>query len=192
MKVNGPSFRSAGKYGKLRIVDPKTGCLLLDKEKGFAILKATMRKGMLANGVARPEIEQFLELLDNDKALEKEKGADPVEEIVSLFNARRHQLRERMTRDIEVALQRRTAVERNAQAAVRAAEENMRAVEERLRAAEESTRAAEDRLRAAEESMRAAEQGMRDERDKRIAAEKELYGKPEHHALKQVMLSVSA
>jgi hypothetical protein len=159
MKVDGPSVRSAGKYGKLRIVDPKTGRLLFDKGNGLVLLKTTMRKGMLENGVARPEIEQFLDLLDSDNVLwlrdEKEKGHDPVEEIVTLFKARRHQIRERMVRDIEVVLQRTMAVERKAQAAVQAAEEKTRAAEESMRAERDKRIAAENRAQAAEEELRA-------------------------------------
>ncbi|KAJ7677375.1 hypothetical protein B0H14DRAFT_977891 [Mycena olivaceomarginata] len=172
MKVDGPSVRSAGKYGKLRIVDPKTGRLLFDRGNSLVLLKTTMRKGMLENGVARPEIEQFLDLLDIDNALwlrdEKEKGPDPVEEIVALFKARRHQIRERMVRDIEFVLLRTMAVERKAQAAVQAAEERTRAAEERMRAAEESMRVERDKRIAAENRAQAVEEELRAEREKRV------------------------
>jgi hypothetical protein len=173
MKADGPSVRSAGKYGKLRIVDPKTGRLLFGKDNSLVLLKKTMRQGMMENGVALPEIEQFLKLLDSDNALwsrdEKEKGTDPVEEIVALFKMRRHQIRERMIRDIEVALERKMAVERKAQAAVQAAEERARAAvqaaEERAQAA---VQAAEERAQAAEKRTRAVEEELRAERERRV------------------------
>ncbi|KAJ7734716.1 hypothetical protein B0H14DRAFT_3517065 [Mycena olivaceomarginata] len=158
MKADGPSVRSAGKYGKLRIVDPKTGRLLFGKDNSLVLLKKTMRQGMMEK---------------RDNALwsrdEKEKGTDPVEEIVALFKMRRHQIRERMIRDIEVALERKMAVERKAQAAVQAAEERARAAvqaaEERAQAA---VQAAEERAQAAEKRTRAVEEELRAERERRV------------------------
>ncbi|KAJ7820475.1 hypothetical protein B0H13DRAFT_2130136 [Mycena leptocephala] len=177
LRTEARGFRLAGKYGKLSLVDPRTGRLLLGEGNKLNDLKKAMRKGMIKNGVPEADVGQFLELLDRDNAAwsrdenrvdEKVTGSDPIGAIVALFEARRKQIRERMLRDITVAWERRTALERQVQAERegriaeregRIAERDGRiAAEARAQAAEERAQAAEERARAAEARARAASQ----------------------------------
>jgi hypothetical protein len=170
LKTETRGFRLAGKYGKLSLVDPRTGRLLLGEGNKLNDLKKAMRKGMIKNGVPEADVGQFLELLDRDNAAwsrdenrvdKKVTGSDPISAIVALFEARREQIRERMSRDITVAWERRTALERQVQAERegRIAERDGRiAAEARAQAAEERAQVAEERARAAEARARAASQ----------------------------------
>jgi hypothetical protein len=168
-KTEARDFRLAGKYGKLSLVDARTGRLLLGGDNKLDVLKKAMRKGMIKNGVAEADVDQFLELLDRDNVAwsrdEKATGSDPIGAIVKLFEARREQIRERMSRDITGAWERRTALERQvqaererriiAEAQVQAEREGRFAAEARAQAAEARAEAAEARAEAAE--ARAAE-----------------------------------
>ncbi|KAJ7858916.1 hypothetical protein B0H14DRAFT_3446948 [Mycena olivaceomarginata] len=73
-------------------------------------------------------------------------GSDPIGAIVILFEARREQIRERMSRDITGAWERRTALERQ----VQAERERRIIAEAQVQAEREGRFAAEARAQAAE------------------------------------------
>ncbi|KAJ7874295.1 hypothetical protein B0H14DRAFT_106016 [Mycena olivaceomarginata] len=156
-KTEARDFRLAGKYGKLPLVDARTGRLLLGGDNKLDVLKKAMRKGMIKNGVAEADVDQFLELLDRDNVAwsrdEKATGSDPIGAIVKLFEARREQIRERMSRDITGAWERRTALERQ----VQAERERRIIAEAQVQAEREGRFAAEARAQAAEARAEAAE-----------------------------------
>ncbi|KAJ7795491.1 hypothetical protein B0H14DRAFT_104512 [Mycena olivaceomarginata] len=171
LKTETRDFRLAGKYGKLSLVNPRTGRLLLGGSNKLDDIKKAMRKGMIKNGVAEADVGQFLELLDRDNAAwlrdEKVTGSDPIGAIVVLFEARRKQIRERMSRDITVAWEKRTALERQ----VQAERERRIAAEQQVQAEREERIAAEQQVQAEREERIAAEQQVQAEREERVAAE---------------------
>jgi hypothetical protein len=67
LKTEAQDFRLACKYGKPSLVDPRTGLLLLRGDNKLDDIKKAMRKG-IRNGVADPDVGQFLELLDRENA----------------------------------------------------------------------------------------------------------------------------
>jgi hypothetical protein len=89
---------------------------------------------------------------------------DPVKEIIELFDARRQQIRDSMIMDIASICDKRTTVERRAEAS------DQEARKERARAQQERARAAEERAQEAELHSKA----LQEELDRRDRAEEHM------------------
>ncbi|KAJ6514039.1 hypothetical protein DFH09DRAFT_1433034, partial [Mycena vulgaris] len=185
VKTESPRLCLAGHYGKVPLVDPKSGRLLFGGDKGLDGMKEVMRKGMTKGGLSPEEVDRYLKLLDNDEAWahdEEARGADPIQEIVRLFEARRHEIRERLAGGVKAVWEKRPALRWEVDAEEdQAAAENLRQVE-RVRELEAQVRdvrrrrildaqAMEEGLcelekqmseaQAAGETLRAAQEGLR-------------------------------
>ncbi|KAJ7869832.1 hypothetical protein B0H13DRAFT_1896450 [Mycena leptocephala] len=150
------NLKRGGRYGKLRLVDPSTGRLSLASASSVDVVKKAIEKGMAKSGVPAPQVEDFLQRLDDDRARIGNMGTDSVGSIVRLFQVRREQVLEGMSR-IATVRDNRMAVERR----IQAAERQMQEAQQQAQAADVRAQAAERRAQVAEEALRATAEPTR-------------------------------
>ncbi|KAJ7817104.1 hypothetical protein B0H14DRAFT_2843244 [Mycena olivaceomarginata] len=151
------NLKRGGRYGKLRLVDPSTGRLSLASASSVDVVKKAIEKGMAKSGVPAPQVEDFLQRLDDDRVRIGNMGTDSVGSIVRLFQVRREQVLEGMSRRIATVRDNRMAVERR----IQAAERQMQEAQQQAQAADVRAQAAERRAQVAEEALRATAEPTR-------------------------------